>query len=79
VKEISKCFPVLWRYVLGYFQAKAVNMVADGTAPVVSQSDEGASYEPSLSKEELQMASILKNTFLIARQVSVVRSRKISL
>jgi len=45
--------------VLGYFQAKAVNMVADGTAPVVAQSDNGASYEPALSKEELQMASIL--------------------
>ncbi|KAJ9574008.1 hypothetical protein L9F63_008605, partial [Diploptera punctata] len=34
--------------------AKAVNMVADGTAPKIPQSEEGASYEPSLSKEELQ-------------------------
>ncbi|PNF24468.1 Cytosolic 10-formyltetrahydrofolate dehydrogenase [Cryptotermes secundus] len=30
-------------------------MVAVGTAPKVPQSEEGASYEPSLSKEELQM------------------------
>ena len=55
-----KVFSVLWKYVLGYFQAKAVNMVADGTAPVEAQSDNGASYEPALSKEELQMASILR-------------------
>jgi hypothetical protein len=34
-------------------------MVADGTAPVEPQSDEGASYEPALSKEELLMASVL--------------------
>ncbi|XP_066996497.2 cytosolic 10-formyltetrahydrofolate dehydrogenase [Anabrus simplex] len=34
--------------------AKAVNMVADGTAPKVPQSEEGASYEPSLSKRESQ-------------------------
>ncbi|PSN58464.1 Cytosolic 10-formyltetrahydrofolate dehydrogenase [Blattella germanica] len=34
--------------------AKAVNMVADGTAPKIPQTEEGASYEPSLSKEELQ-------------------------
>jgi hypothetical protein len=79
VKGFSKCFPVLWKHVLGYFQAKAVNMVADGTAPVIPQPDEGASYEPSLGKEELQMASILKNTSLIVRQVSVVQSREISL
>ena len=45
--------------MLGYFQAKAVNMVADGTAPFEAQSDDGASYEPALSKEELQMVSIL--------------------
>ena len=59
VKEICEGFPVLQKYVLGYFQAKAVNMVADGTAPVVAQSDDGASYEPALNKEELSMASIL--------------------
>jgi hypothetical protein len=51
--------------VLGYFQAKAVNMVADGTAPVEAQSDNGASYEPALSKEELQKASILRKYFFI--------------
>jgi len=59
VKEICQGLPVLWKYVLGYFQAKAVNMVADGTAPFEAQSDDGASYEPALSKEELQMVSIL--------------------
>jgi hypothetical protein len=59
VKEICEGFPVLWKYVLGYFQAKAVSMVADGTAPVVAQSDNGASYEPALNKDELSMASIL--------------------
>jgi len=45
--------------VLGYFQAEAVNMVADGSAPIVAQSEDGASYDPALSKEELLMASIL--------------------
>jgi hypothetical protein len=45
--------------MLCYLQAKAVNMVADGTAPVDPQSDKGASYEPALSKEELLTASIL--------------------
>ncbi|XP_049954308.1 cytosolic 10-formyltetrahydrofolate dehydrogenase [Schistocerca serialis cubense] len=34
--------------------AEAVNMVANGTAPSINQSEEGASYEPSLSKKELQ-------------------------
>ena len=34
-------------------------MVADGTAPKIPQSEEGASYEPSLSKEELQRVSPL--------------------
>jgi hypothetical protein len=59
--------------VLGYFQAEAVNMVADGTAPVVAQSDNGASYEPALSKDELQMASILiKSFFNCTTDVSVV-------
>ena len=53
-------------------------MVADGTAPVVPQSDKGASYEPALNKEELQMASTLKNNFLIVQQVSVLQSREIS-
>jgi hypothetical protein len=38
-------------------------MVADGTAPAVAQSDDGASYEPALNKEELQMASILTKLF----------------
>jgi hypothetical protein len=38
-----------------------VNMVAVGTAPKVPQSEEGASYEPSLSKEELQMVSVLSS------------------
>ncbi|XP_069694431.1 cytosolic 10-formyltetrahydrofolate dehydrogenase [Periplaneta americana] len=47
--------------------AKAVNMVADGTAPKTPQSEEGASYEPSLKKEELQVinwdqpASVIHN------------------
>jgi hypothetical protein len=39
-------------------------MVADGTAPKVPQSEEGASYEPSLSKEELQMVGILSDCIL---------------
>lgn len=66
--------------MLGYFQAKAVNMVADGTAAVVPQSDEGASYEPSLSKEELQMVGIrvLKSTLLILRELKVEQCREIS-
>lgn len=34
--------------------AEAVNMVADGSAPFVAQSEDGASYEPALNKEELQ-------------------------
>ncbi|KAF8790670.1 cytosolic 10-formyltetrahydrofolate dehydrogenase-like isoform X1 [Argiope bruennichi] len=33
--------------------AEAVNMVADGTAPKIKQSEEGASYEPALNKIEL--------------------------
>jgi len=59
VNGICESFPALWKYVLGYFQAKAVNMVADGSAPIVDQTDDGASYEPALSKEELQMVSIV--------------------
>jgi methionyl-tRNA formyltransferase len=38
-------------------------MVAAGTAPKVPQEEEGATYEPSLSKEELQMVSVLSTCF----------------
>ncbi|XP_050428231.1 cytosolic 10-formyltetrahydrofolate dehydrogenase isoform X2 [Adelges cooleyi] len=35
-------------------RAEAVNMVANGTAPVIPQSTEGASFEPSIRKKLLQ-------------------------
>ncbi|KAJ1530815.1 hypothetical protein ONE63_005662 [Megalurothrips usitatus] len=35
--------------------ALAVNMVADGTAPAIEQSEEGASYDPALKKKELTL------------------------
>lgn len=35
-------------------QVKAVNMVADGTAPNIPQIEDGASFEPSLRKKILQ-------------------------
>jgi hypothetical protein len=34
-------------------------MVAAGDAPKIPQEEGSASYEPSLSKEELQMVSVL--------------------
>lgn len=34
--------------------AEAVNKVADGTAPKIVQPEEGASYEPSLKKGDIQ-------------------------
>lgn len=35
-------------------QADAVDMVAKGTAPKITQSTEGASFEPTLRKKDLQ-------------------------
>lgn len=35
--------------------AEAVNMVADGTAPKILQPEEGASYDPSLKKGDIQL------------------------
>jgi hypothetical protein len=72
---VKRC--VSFRYVKNYeycLQAKAVNMVANGTAPKVPQSEEGASYEPSLSKEELQMVSIIPDFFVTVWHTSLVRS-----
>lgn len=34
--------------------SEAVNKVADGTAPQITQPEEGASYEPSLKKGDIQ-------------------------
>lgn len=36
------------------FKAEAVDMVASGTAPIIPQSTEGASFEPSVRKKILQ-------------------------
>jgi len=35
--------------------AEAVNLVADGKAPKVPQTEEGASYDPSLKKGDIQL------------------------
>ncbi|KAK9874202.1 hypothetical protein WA026_002559 [Henosepilachna vigintioctopunctata] len=40
---------------------RAVNMIADGTAPKVSQSEKGATYDPMLNKPELQMIDFRKS------------------
>jgi hypothetical protein len=58
-RKLEMVFQYYGKMCKDFFQAKAVNMVAAGTAPKVPQSEEGASYEPSLSKEELQMVSVL--------------------
>lgn len=39
--------------------ARAVDMVADGTAPKIVQSEKGATYDPMLNKPELQKVSLL--------------------
>lgn len=39
--------------------AKAVDMVADGTAPKEPQSEKGATYDPMLNKPELQKVNTL--------------------
>lgn len=39
--------------------ARAVDMVADGIAPKVVQSEKGATYDPMLNKPELQKVSFL--------------------
>nr|CAD7457679.1 unnamed protein product [Timema tahoe] len=40
--------------------AEAVDKVSKGTAPRIPQIEEGASYEPSLGKKELQMVNLLQ-------------------
>lgn len=37
--------------------AEAVNLVADGKAPKIIQPEEGASYEPSLKKGDIQLVN----------------------
>lgn len=37
--------------------ARAVDMVANGTAPKIVQSEKGATYDPMLNKPELQKVS----------------------
>lgn len=34
--------------------AEAVNLISDGTAPMIPQTEEGATYDPMLNKPELQ-------------------------
>lgn len=40
-------------------------MVADGTAPIIPQATEGASFEPSVRKKQFQKVSVIK--FVIVR------------
>ena len=39
----------------GFIQGEAVQLVADGKAPRIPQSEEGASYEPIIKKENAKV------------------------
>lgn len=41
--------------------AEAVDLVAKGTAPMIQQTEEGASYDPMLTKKELQKVDWTKS------------------
>jgi len=41
--------------IVVYYQGEAVQLLADGKAPVIPQPDEGATYEPIMKKELAQV------------------------
>lgn len=56
--------PLIKLILKNYSQVNAVDMVADGSAPKICQTTEGASFEPSLQKKELQKVSALKELLI---------------
>lgn len=56
--------PLIKLILKTYSQVSAVDMVADGSAPKICQTTEGASFEPSLQKKELQKVSALKELLI---------------
>lgn len=56
--------PLIKLILKTYSQVDAVDMVADGSAPKICQTTEGASFEPSLQKKELQKVSALKELLI---------------
>lgn len=45
--------------------ARAVDMVADGSAPRNPQSEKGATYDPMLNKPELQKVNTVKENSVL--------------
>ena len=45
---------------LSFIKGEAVQMVADGKAPKIAQTEEGATYDPMIKKETVQVKGIIE-------------------
>lgn len=66
--DLSKSLNVLKQFICIFVGIKAlaesVNMVANGIAPRINQTEEGATYDPALFKPETHQVSSNENLLL---------------